>query len=250
MKKIMKSTNYLLLCVLLYIVTLTSCTSYKKVQYFQDLKYSNGNPEKITNFKPITIQTSDILNISVTSLNPLAYNDSIGRAVGYAVDIDGNIKLPLIGKVPVAGITTAAAEDQIQARFKPFLKNAEVIVHMKTFKISVMGDVGSPNVYQIPTDRITITEALSMAGDLNVTAQSKNILLVREIDGKREFVPIDLTSTKVFQSPYFYLKQNDMIYVTPDKTKYASVEGGGLRTFSLVLSSLSIVAVLITTLIK
>ncbi|HEX8609437.1 MAG TPA: polysaccharide biosynthesis/export family protein [Pedobacter sp.] len=244
----MKFTNCLMLCVLLFVLALTSCTSYKKIQYFQDVKYSNGNPEPITNYKPITIQPSDILSVSVTSLNPLAYNDSIGRVVGYSVDIDGNIKLPLLGKVKVGGQTTAAAEDQIQGKLKPFLKNAEVIVHMRNFKVSVMGDVASPNVYNVVTDRITITEALSMAGDLNVTAKSNNLLLVRETDGQREYIPIDLTSAKLFNSPYFYLKHNDMIYVQPDKTKYAAVDGG-YRTYSLVLSGLSIIAVLITTLL-
>ncbi|RZL01989.1 MAG: polysaccharide export protein [Pedobacter sp.] len=243
----MKIANLLTLLVLLFVLTLTSCKSYKKVIYFQDVKYSNGKPESIKNFQPITIQTSDILSVSVTSLNPLAYNDSIGRVVGYSVDKDGNIKLPLLGKVPVAGQTTSQAEEQIQTKLKPFLKNAEVIVHMKNFKISVMGDVARPNVYEVTTDRVTITEALSMAGDLNITAQSNNLLLVRENDGKREYIPIDLTTAKVFDSPYFYLKHNDMIYVQPDKTKYAAVDGG-VRTFSLVLSTLSIIAVLFTTL--
>jgi polysaccharide export outer membrane protein len=244
----MKSSNCLMLCVLLFVLTLTSCKSYKKIIYFQDVKYSNGKPEPINNYQPITIQPSDILNVSVTSLNPLAYNDSIGRVVGYMVDQDGNIKLPLLGKVKVAGQTTSATEDQIQNQLKPFLKNAEVIVHMMNFKVSIMGDVARPNVYSVPTDRITVTEALSMAGDLNVTAQSHNLLLVRETDGKREYIPLDLTSAKLFNSPYFYLKHNDMIYVQPDKTKYAAVDGG-YRTYSLVLSGLSIIAVLITTLL-
>jgi polysaccharide export outer membrane protein len=247
-KKLMKIANHLMLAVLLFVLTLTSCTSYKKILYFQDVKYSNGKPTAISNYQPITIQNSDILSVSVTSLNPLAYNDSIGRVAGYSVDKDGNIKLPLLGKVQVAGQTTAEAEEQIQQKFKPFLKNAEVIVHMMNFKVSVMGDVAKPNVYDVTSDRITITEALSMAGDLNVTAKSNNLLLVRELDGKREYIPIDLTSAKVFDSPYFYLKHNDMIYVQPDKTKYAAVDGG-VRTFSLVLSSLSLIAVLLTTLL-
>jgi polysaccharide export outer membrane protein len=247
-KKPMKFIKCLMLGLFLFALTLTSCTSYKKILYFQDAKYSNGKPDKITNFKPLTIQPSDILSVSVTRLNHLAYNDSIGREVGYSVDIDGNIKLPLLGKVPVAGQTTSAAEEQIQNKLKPFLKNAEVIVHMMNFKVSVMGDVARPNVYDIKTDRLTITEALSMAGDLNVTAQSTNILLVRETDGERDFIPIDLSSAKLFSSPYFYLKHNDMIYVQPDKAKYAATDGT-FRTVSLVLSSLSIIAVLITTLL-
>jgi len=244
----MKITNCLPLYLMVYVLLLTSCGSYKKVPYFQDLKYSNGNPEAITNFSPITIQPSDILSISVNSMNPMAYNDSIGRVVGYLVDKDGNIKLPLLGPVKVSGLTTSVAEDQIQRQLKPYLTNAEVVVHMKNFKVSVMGDVARPDVYNVVSDRITLTEALTMAGDLNITAQRTNILLVRELDGKREYIPVDLTSAKVFNSPYFYLRHNDMIYVQPDKTKYAAVDGG-YRTFSLVLSGLSLVVVLITSLL-
>jgi polysaccharide export outer membrane protein len=241
----MKFTKCLVVCLLVYGLMLTSCTSYKKVLYFQDLKYSNGKPEQITNYKPITIQPTDILSISVTSLNPMAYNDSLGRVVGYSVDQDGNIKLPLVGKVSVGGQTTAAAEDLIQGKLSPFLKNAEVIVHMKNFKVSVMGDVARPDVYTVLGDRITITEALTLAGDLNITAQRKNVLLVRETDGKREYIPFDLTSAQLFNSPYFYLKHNDMIYVQPDKAKYDAVDGG-YRNLSLVLSALSVVAIILT----
>ena len=243
----MKFSHCLMLCLLAYGLTLTSCSSYKKTLYFQDLKYSNGNPQSITNYKPLTIQPTDILNISVSSLNPKAYNDSIGRMIGYAVDVNGNIKLPLIGKLKVSQQTTSEVEDLIQTKLEPFLKNAEVIVHMKNFTISVMGDVVRPSVYPVVGDRITITEALAMAGDLNVTAQTKNVLLVRETDGKREYIPFDLTSAKLFTSPYFYLKHNDMIYVQPDKTKYAGVDGG-TRTLTLVLSALSVVAILFTSL--
>ena len=108
-----------------------------------------------------------------------------------------------------------------------------------------MGDVARPDVYSVMGDRITITEALTLAGDLNITAQRKNVLLVRETDGKREYIPFDLTSAQLFNSPYFYLKHNDMIYVQPDKAKYDAVDGG-YRNLSLVLSGLSVVAIIIT----
>lgn len=232
---------YIFICALLF----SSCGSYKKIPYFQDINYSKDNPQQIANFNPLTIQPADILNISVNSLNPIAYNDSIGRIVGYSVDQNGNIKIPLVGSVNVAGQTTAMVETEIQKRLQPFLKNAEVVVHMKNFKISVIGDVAKPNVYPVVSERITIIEALAMAGDLNITAKRKNILLVREMDGKRQLIPVDISSSSIFTSPYFYLRNNDMIYVEPDKTKYASVDGS-YRTFSLVLSGLSIVAIILT----
>ena len=244
----MKNICYLLSCLICYILLLSSCGSYKKVPYFQDLQYSNGKPESIENFTPITIQPADILSVSVNSLNPLAYNDSIGRVVGYSVDQEENIKVPLIGSVKVSGLTLALAERDIQQRLSPFLKNPEVVVHMKNFKVAVLGDVAKPNVYPVLSERMTIVEALALAGDLNITAKRKNILLVREVSGTREYVPIDLTSAKLFTSPYFYLKHNDMIYVQPDKSKYAAVDRG-YQTFSLALSALSVVAILLTNLL-
>lgn len=245
----MKNINYFTLLMAICITLLTACSSYKNVPYFQDVKYSTNAVETIENFKPITIQPADILSVSVSNLNPQAYNDSTGRTVGYSVDKDGNIKLPLIGSIKVNGLTTTTAEQQIQDKLEPFLKNADVVVRIKNFKVSVMGDVARPDVYNVVSERVTITEALTMAGDLNITAKRSQILLVREVDGKREYVPIDLLSSNLFRSPYFYLKNNDMLYVQPDKTKYAAVDGS-YRTFSLVLSALSVVAIVLTSVIK
>lgn len=244
----MKNTCYLFSYLICCILLLSSCGAYKKVPYFQDLQYSNGKPETIENFTPITIQPTDILSVSVNSLNPLAYNDSIGRVVGYSVDQEGNIRVPLIGSVKVSGLTLALAERDIQQRLAPFLKSPEVVLHMKNFKVAVLGDVAKPDVYPVLSERMTIIEALALAGDLNITAKRKNVLLVREVGGTREYVPIDLTSAKLFTSPYFYLKHNDMIYVQPDKTKYAAVDRG-YQTFSLVLSALSVVAIVLTNLL-
>lgn len=238
-----KTLTYLLLFVVLS--ALYSCSSYKKVPYFQDVNRTKSTIEDINNFSPLTIQPSDILSITVSSLNPLAYSDSAGRELGYLVNQNGEISLPLIGKVKVIGLTTSIVEDQIQEKLVPYLAEPAVSVRVLNFKVAVLGDVGKPDVYPVSSERITLTEALSMAGDLNITARRNDLLLIREIDGKREYIPLDLTSSAVFHSPYYYLKNNDVIYVQPDKTKYATVDGS-YRTFSLVLSGLSIVAIILT----
>lgn len=224
---------------------LSACNSYKNVPYFQNINRVNDTREQIANFTPLTIQSSDILSVNVTSLNPLAYSDSSSRTSGYVVDQNGQIGLPLIGKVDVAGLTTSVAAERIQKKLLPFLKEPAVNVRMLNFKIAVFGDVAKPDVFKVASERITFTEALSMAGDLNITARRTDVLLIREIDGKREFIPMDLTTANVFHSPYYYLKNNDVIYVQPDKTKYANVDGS-YRNWSLILSGLSIVAIILS----
>jgi len=231
------------------VLLMASCSSYKNVPYFQNLKYNAGNPEPIENFKPITIQNSDILSVTVSSLNPLAFNDSTGRTMGYLVNEQGLVKIPLMGSTKVQGLTTSEAEAQIQQSLLPFLKNPDVVVRIKNFKVSVMGDVAKPDVYKVMGEKVSVAEVLSMAGDLNITAKRKNILLVRELDGKRQYVPLDISSPGFFKSPYYYLKNNDILYVEPDKTKYATVDGS-YRTYSLVLSGLSIVAIVISSIIR
>lgn len=237
--------NSTLLLLIAGLLAFFSCNSYRRIPYFQDVNREKRAIEDINNFSPLTIQPSDILSVTVSSLNPLAYNDSAGRELGYLVNQDGEVSLPLIGKVQVAGLTTSVVEDQIQEKLTAYLTQPSVNVRVLNFKVAILGDVSRPDVYQVPSERITITEALSMAGDLNITARRNDLLLIREVNGKREYVPLDLTSSDIFHSPYYYLKNNDVIYVQPDKTKYATVDGS-YRTFSLVLSGLSIVAIILT----
>jgi len=237
---------YTLFLLVAALLSLSACNrNYQKIPYFQSISRTSQTDESIQNFTPLTIQKSDILSVSVTSLNPLAYSDSTSRTLGYLVDQEGRIELPLIGKIQVEGLTTSVAGEHIKKSLIPYLRNPAVNVRMMNFKISVIGDVLKPDVFKIPNERVTVTEALSMAGDLNITAKRNDVLLIREVDGKRQFIPIDLTSSKIFQSPYYYLKNNDVIYVQPDKTKYATVDNS-YRTLSLLLSAASIIAIILT----
>lgn len=230
------------LCAIL--ICLCGCNSYQKIPYFQNINRSAETRQQIENFTALTIQKSDILSVNVSSLNPRAYSDSSARDLGYLVDQNGEIQLPLIGKLRVEGKTTSVVGEQIRQKLTEYLREPAVNVRMLNFKISVIGDVGRPDVYKIASERITVTEALSLAGDLNITAKRNDILLIREIDGKREFIPLDLTNKKIFESEYYYLKNNDVIYVQPDKTKYASVDNS-YRTMNLILSAASIIAIVV-----
>jgi polysaccharide export outer membrane protein len=119
-------------------------------------------------------------------------------------------------------------------------KEPTVSIRIINFKVAIYGDVLKPDVYTLQNERTTITQALSLAGDLNITAIRKNIILIRETNGIRNYIPIDLRSKDIFQSPYYYLKNNDEIYVQPDRTKYAPLDRG-YRTATLVVSAMSVI---------
>lgn len=247
-----KSVQYSLASVTLFFV-LSSCTSYKKIPYFQDLNRSQVTSESINNYSSLTIQPLDQLSLTVQSLNPEAssvFNNNLQNAgttptntnYGYTVDKFGEVKLPLVGNMKVSGLTNSEFAQQLQQKLLTFLKEPTVTVNILNFKVAVLGDVMRPNIYTSPSERLTITEALSLAGDLNVTAKRDDITLVRERDGKREYIPIDLTSKKLFQSPYFYMKNNDLLFVQPSKLKLANVDTG-YRNASLIISALSLLAI-------
>lgn len=240
----------------------SSCTTYEKVPYFQDLSQNNITKEDINNFSPLIIQPGDILAISVTSpsegANLFGYNlnrisgatgttDSTtpeNAVIGYMVDLNGNINLPYLGQIKVSGLNTTNLTDQLQASLSNYFKKPVVNVRITNFKISVLGDVAKPDVFTIPNERVTIPEALAMAGDLNITA-IRQIFLVREINGKREYIPIDMNSKKLFDSPYYYLKNHDVLVVTPNRSKISNNNTAGFQRVSLVISALSVVALVL-----
>lgn len=232
---------------------LSSCASYKNIPYFQDVNNANISKETIDNYTSLTIQALDQLDINVNSLNPDAsavFNNNSdnaganpnGPVKGYLVDKKGEINLPLVGSMKVSGLTTSELSAQLQQKLLTFLRQPTVSVSVANFKVAVLGDVLRPNIYRSASERLTIAEALSLAGDLNVTAKRKNLILVRERDGEREFIPIDLTSKKIFESPYFYLKNNDLLVVQPSKLKLSTVDTG-YRNASLIISALSLLAI-------
>ncbi|TWR27600.1 polysaccharide export protein [Mucilaginibacter pallidiroseus] len=252
-------TNLFLIA--LVFLGMSSCTSYKNVPYFKDLPLDSIKTETIGNFTPLTIQPGDLLGLHVNSLNPDAsymFNYNLERpngtsnldkaeesaVIGYLVDQQGDIHLPLVGAVHLQGQSTLEASKTLEAKLVEVVKQPKVNVRIQNFKVSVLGDVKAPGTFNIVNERITVTEALSRAGDLNVTG-IRNILLVREIDGKREYVPLDLKSKKIFTSPYYYLKNNDVIYVTPNRARSEN-DGSSFQRVSLLVSLLSVVAIILT----
>jgi polysaccharide export outer membrane protein len=149
----------------------------------------------------------------------------------------------------VAGMTTDQVAQQLTNDLLPYLKKPIVNVRLLNFKISVMGDVLKPDSYTVQNEHINIYEALSLAGDLNITAKRKGVFLIREQNGKRQYFPIDLTKKEVFNQPYYYLQNNDILYVEPDQSKYSNVDNRGYKNTSLILSGLSAIAIVVSALL-
>lgn len=248
-------TRYSVLILLLYIAVwggTSSCVSPKSIVYFQGDTLRHSSQDVVQNYIP-TIQSNDLLSIVVGSLNSEAnemfntantattastnYSTNSGGAklqpLGYLVNQEGFIEIPMIGKVKIKGLTTSAAADTIRHKLLNFLKEPSVMVRNLNFKVSVLGEVRAPAVYVIPDEKITLPEVLSLAGDLTIYGNRSNVMIIREENGKREYARIDLTSRDIFNSPYYYLHKNDVIYVEPVKSKMLDTDSR-VRTVPLI----------------
>ena len=222
---------------LISLVAFTCCVSRKKMIYF-----SNGEPlitaENNKNYSPI-FRTDDLLAITVGGVDPdpvMPFNLPITGLVnqnsgylsgspvvlGYLIDANGTIDFPVIGKIKIAGLSRDSTINLIKEKLNDYVKNPVVNIRIMNFKITVLGEVKTPGTFNIPNERITLLEAIGLAGDLNITAKRKNIMIIRDIDGKKTEHRIDLTSKEIFSSSVFYLRQNDIIYVEPNRTKVNS----------------------------
>jgi polysaccharide export outer membrane protein len=208
-------------------------------------------PEKLVNFQKesvdqivsaqyiqevekIKIQSDDILSITVSTFDSTAariFNTKITPAgedgsfigQGYLVDADGFIEFPVLGKIRMKDLTREVAKDTIRQRLLTYLRDPVVDVRFLNLHISVMGEVKRPGIYTFPDERFTVLEALTLAGDLTDFADREHIMVIREFDKLREFGIVDLTSARAFESPYFYLTQNDVVYVKPLEQKAVTI---------------------------
>lgn len=241
-------------CFIVLSFLLVSCSSYREAIYFQDVNRTSPSKEPIRNFSPITIQPEDILGISISSLNPessAVFNftsNSVNGASenygGYLVDQNGEIQLPIIGGINVANLTTSQIRDEIRQRLMPYLKEPVVIAKLINFKISILGDVSNPGLYKVQSERLSIPEALSLAGDLNITAL-RTLMIIRENNGEREYLTVDLRKKSLFNSPYYYLKNNDVIYAEAGRSKFAGLNQTYQRV-GLLLSIVSVAGIFLT----
>jgi len=201
--------------ILLLILLLTACQSYKKVPYLQDAEV-----------------------VLYSTQNEQLYDAKILQQ--YLVDNEGNINFPVLGELHVGGLTKKATEQMIVEKLKPYITETPIVtVRMVNYKISVIGEVARPGTFTISNEKVNILEALAMAGDMTVYGLRDDVKLIREnANGKQEIIPLDLNKAETILSPYYYLQQNDIIYVTPNKAKARNSDIG--TSTSLWFSATSI----------
>jgi polysaccharide export outer membrane protein len=245
--------GFAIIVISLMYIFCSSCIPAKKTTYFYDIPQSAGDTaafvmNQVTVFDDPKIQTNDILSVTVQTIaqnennTPITTNTvgTFSPLNGFLVDKNGYIELSLIGFVKVAGLTTTEARELIKQKAKEFYKEPVVNLRIANFDISVLGDVTKPGVVSIPSEKGTILDAIALSGDLNITAKRKNILLVRTEGNQKKFVRFDMTSSKIFQSPYFYLRQRDVIYVEPNKFKRENGDQTLIRDLSIITSVVSL----------
>ncbi len=238
-----------------YMLSLTfciSCTSSKKIAYFQNAQDADSRAMLGTVEAPI--QKNDILNITVSSLSPkddVEYNRTDITTRGYLVNSDGNIQMPKLGNVAAAGLTKKQLTENITNIIlaKKEILNPIVEIRHLNFDVTVLGEVANPTVITVPSEQITLVKAIALAGDLTIFGKRDNVLLIREEDGKRITRHINLNSADFLSSPYYYLKPNDVVYVEPNKTKIASTDKT-LLYLPIVFSSISILILVLDRVIK
>ena len=255
----MQSCNsYAILLLFVGYILTSSCTSTKKILYFQDLPDTASitpvTMPPTTKFVDPKIESNDILAITLQTIvqnnesnTPITTNSqgTFNYLNGFLVDKNGYIELSLIGFVKVAGLTTAEARELIKQKAKEFYKEPVVNVRIANFDIVVLGDVSRPGTLTLPSEKASIIDAIALSGDLNMTAKRDNILLIRSEGDERKYVRFDMRSTQIFQSPYFYLKQRDIIYVEPNKNKIQNSDNTIIRNLGILSSLISIASLIV-----
>ena len=260
--------THFLSIITLCLLFLSSCASYKKVPYLQD-EYAVKNLQEARPMYDAKIMPKDLLTITVNTADPevevadffnltvqTSYNTTRTTSLSqqptlqqYLVSNEGTIDFPVLGSLKVAGLTKGEAEELICKKLSVYLQNPIVTVRMSNYKISVLGEVARPGTFTVSNEKVNVLEALAMAGDMTIWGMRNNVKLVREdATGMREIILLDLNRADIITSPYYYLQQNDILYVTPNETKAKNSDIG--QSTSLWFSATSILISAITLLIN
>ena len=225
-----------------------SCGSPKNIIYFQDAQSKYSSVKDSSKYE-VRIANNDNLLITVSSKNPQAAevfnvisldrNASNLQWQGFLVDQSGNINFPLIGKVHLNGLTKSQAIAHLQKEISAYIDDPVVNIRFMNYKVTVIGEVNRPGNYTVDNEKITVVESLGLAGDLTIYGNRHNILVYRKIDGQKKFFRVDITTPEIFNSPVYYLQQNDVVYVEPNKAKIRS-STNYTQNFSLGMSIISL----------
>jgi polysaccharide export outer membrane protein len=235
---------------------ISSCVNTRQATYFIDQQ--NGSLPSSIVIPQTIISPNDLLSITVSSLSSsasaafntpnLVYqsnstnnNSAASQMPGFLVDAEGNIQFPILGSIKAMGLTEIQLREQIIKGIldKKLLVDPIVTVRHLNFKVTVLGEVGNPTMINVPSEKINILEALGLAGDITVYGKRNNVMVIREENGRKVFQRLDLNKSDIFNSPYYYLRSNDIVYVEPNKAKIAG-SSRSTQLLPIILSSLSV----------
>lgn len=258
-------TRILLFTSVICLLLCASCTTSNKVAYFQNAQDTTYKRMLVSVEAPL--QKNDFISIAISSANAAAseiFNPIAGNAentatasgknakyVGYLINSEGNVEIPILGKITAAGVTKTQLKNYITKAIldKKLLIDPIVDIRLLNFEVTILGEVSTPTVISVPSEKISLIKALGMAGDLTIYGKRENVLLIREEDGVRKTRHINLNSSDFLNSEYYYLKPNDVVYVEPNKAKVA-VSGRSQQVLPLVLTSVSILVFVLDKVIK
>lgn len=259
----MKGTFFKSLMITIVTVIITSCASREDIAYFQDEKVGEYTQPVLV--YDLVYQPDDMLTIDVTALDPetvkpfnlnaVPYNtdSSINASTNlrmqtYIIDENGNIEFPVLGTVKLGGLTRKQATELLKTKITDYVKDPLVNIRLTNFTITVLGEVNNPGIFTIQDEKVTLTEALGLAGDLTIYGKRNNLLLIRQVEGVKKFSIIDLTSVKAITSTTFNLMQNDVIYVEPNNAKVRSSSFN--QNNSVIISAVGTLATIVAILIR
>lgn len=263
----MKKNHFsLLLLGILSILLTTSCVSRKKIAYFQNMEELKAEADDSE--ASLKIKTNDLLTITISAANMEAvqpFNLPITSAPrtglgdtasvsgnlqlqSYLVDSDGNIEFPVLGTVHVAGLTRQGLVEKLKKEIAVYVQDPIVNIKLINFQVTILGEVNRPGTYTVPDERLSLTKALGLAGDLTIYGRRDNVMILRETGDTKEYKTIDLTKSDFLNSPYYYLQQNDVVYVEPNS---AQMQGASYnRNASVYISIASVLISLIIVIIR
>lgn len=256
---------------------LQSCTNYRKLTYFNNVSdsshvYQQGVELAAASFEPVAIKVDDILSILVSTSDPEnRMTDAInqvsipqargaGAAGGQAfnantqgllVDKAGNIELPMLGIINVEGKSTSAVAELVRDKAGRFFKNPTVNVRLLNFRVTVLGEVTRPGTYTFSNERVSVLDAIGLAGDLTVYGRRNNVMVIRDGVAKKDAARLNLNDARaLMSSPHFYLKQNDVVYIEPVRNRAVQSDATTTRTVSIVTGAVSVLAVILSFIIN
>ncbi len=243
------SFNFSIITLIIGVLTITSCGSKKDIVYFQN----TGDFETLVDKNSFTpkFKVDDLVNIHVSTLDNEAsvpFNLFRGASEGgiapeqvdYLVDKEGNIDFPVIGQIQIAGLSSEEVRILLREKLSDYLKNPIINIRLKNFTVTILGEVNRPGTYPVNGERITLLEAIGLAGDLTIKGMRENVIVIRDFDGTKIYNRIDLRDKKALSSSVYYLTQNDVVYVEPNQSAVTSSSLDNRATIAISIASILI----------